>query len=337
MRRGGSGRRTNLALLATLGAALATGAGSFATGASTGRWVIWAHGIAGLGLLVLAPWKTRIVKRGVGRRRPGVSASLILAVLVVVAVATGVAHSTGVLVTVGSLTAMQVHVGAALAALPLAAWHVIARPARPRGTDLSRRVVLRTGAFLGVSGAAFAATEGLIRVTGLPGADRRFTGSYERGSFEPGSMPVTQWLNDRVPSISVDDWRLTIALPSALHELTYGEIGRGALVAATLDCTGGWFAEQEWEGTHLGDLIDARDGRSVLVRSVTGFQRRFPTDEAAGILLATHVGGEPLSQGHGFPVRLVVPGRRGFWWVKWVERIEISDTPAWWQPPFPVA
>ena len=55
-------RRTNLALLVVFAVALATGAGSFATGASTGRWMIWAHGIVGLGVLVLAPWKSRIAK-----------------------------------------------------------------------------------------------------------------------------------------------------------------------------------------------------------------------------------------------------------------------------------
>lgn len=332
-----SGRRTNLAVLAVLGTALATGVGSFGTGASAGRWVIWAHGIAGLGLLVVAPWKSRIVKRGVARRRPGLSASLALGVLVVLAVAAGVAHSTGVLVSVGPLTAMQVHVGAALAALPFAVWHVIARPARPRVTDLSRRALLRTGAFVGVSGAAYVATEGLVRTTALPGGDRRFTGSYERGSFEPAAMPVTQWLNDSVPSISADGWRLTIAHSAGEQVLSYGEIGTAVILSSTLDCTGGWFAEQEWAGTRLADLVEASDGRSVLVRSVTGYQRRFPVGDAHRMLLATRLGGEPISPGHGFPVRLVVPGRRGFWWVKWVERIEVDDTPSWWQPPFPIA
>jgi len=54
------------------------------------------------------------------------------------------------------------------------------------------------------------------------------------------------------------------------------------------------------------------------------------------LLLATQVGGAPLSASHGFPVRLVAPGRRGYWWVKWVDRIEVQATPSWWQPPFPV-
>jgi DMSO/TMAO reductase YedYZ molybdopterin-dependent catalytic subunit len=54
------------------------------------------------------------------------------------------------------------------------------------------------------------------------------------------------------------------------------------------------------------------------------------------LLLATGAGGVSLSAGHGYPLRLVAPGRRGFWWVKWVDRIELASAPPWWQPPFPL-
>ena len=40
--------------------------------------------------------------------------------------------------------------------------------------------------------------------------------------------------------------------------------------------------------------------------------------------LATHVGGEVLSAGHGYPLRLVAPNLRGYRWVKWVQRIDAS-------------
>ncbi|MBC8074729.1 MAG: molybdopterin-dependent oxidoreductase, partial [Chloroflexales bacterium] len=36
---------------------------------------------------------------------------------------------------------------------------------------------------------------------------------------------------------------------------------------------------------------------------------------------------EALSHGHGAPARLVVPGERGFIWVKWLVAIELRDTP----------
>ena len=87
----------------------------------------------------------------------------------------------------------------------------------------------------------------------------------------------------------------------------------------------------------LDRLVDTGQGESIVVRSVTGYWRRFPLAQAGQLLLATEVAGRPLSPGHGGPVRLVAPDRRGFWWVKWVESVEIDDLPPWWQPPLPTA
>ncbi len=331
-----AGRRTNLALLVLLAGALATGPLSFALGSGWARWAVVAHGVLALGIVLLTPWKSVIARRGLRRRRAGAPASVAFAVLVVVALGTGVGHATGLLRTLGPVTAMQLHVGSALVALPFGVWHVLARRVRPPRTDLSRRTLLRSGALAAGSLAAYGAVSGLVE-TALPGGGRRFTGSYERGSFRPDLMPVTQWLRDSIPAIDAVAWRLEVRTGHATRTLTMADLDRIARpIRAVLDCTGGWFAEQEWTGVRVDRLLDSSRSRSILARSVTGYERRYPLADAGHLWVVTRMAGEPLSAGHGGPVRIVAPGRRGFWWVKWLERVELSDTPWWWQPPFPL-
>ncbi|MBA3432156.1 MAG: molybdopterin-dependent oxidoreductase, partial [Actinobacteria bacterium] len=153
----------------------------------------------------------------------------------------------------------------------------------------------------------------------------------------PEAMPVTQWFDDSVPALIPEEWSLTARSASGDRTWSYATLERfDDRVIATLDCTGGWFAEQEWEGVWLSRLLDGADARSVAVTSLTGYGRVFPVRDVGGLLLATRVGGMPLSAGHGSPARLVAPGRRGFWWVKWATHIETTDRPWWLQPPFPL-
>ena len=55
----------------------------------------------------------------------------------------GIAHSTLGPLELGGVSALAVHVGAAIVAVPLAVFHVVRRPQRLRATDLSRRTALR--------------------------------------------------------------------------------------------------------------------------------------------------------------------------------------------------
>ncbi|MGY1603740.1 molybdopterin-dependent oxidoreductase [Geodermatophilus sp. SYSU D00815] len=340
-----AGRRTNLGLLTLL--VVAAGSGVLAYGVGTtgpAAVVVAVHGAAGLGLLLLVPWKAVVVRRAwrLPRERRAPGAALFLAFLVVVTVASGVLHSVGVTgpwPAPAGISALQVHVGAAICLLPVLVVHVRGRRQRFRADDLRRRALLQAGA-LGLGAAAlWGAGEGLLRLTGAPGAGRRATGSHERGSFDPAAMPVTQWIGDTVPGTPAD--ALVVVRGDRRVRVPVRALDRGDRVRAVLDCTGGWYAVQDWSGVRLDRLLadvvgDLPDGGSVDVVSVTGYRRRLPLSDAGALLLATSAAGEPLSAGHGAPVRLVAPGRRGFWWVKWVARIEVVDRPWWAQSPFPL-
>ena len=322
------GRRTNLALLVLFAAAVISGLAMWAVGSGWGQWPTLVHGVVGVAVVVMAPWKSAVSRRGLRRRGLGAAApALALSVLVVVAVVSGFAHRAG-LRDAGPVLVMQVHVAAAVAALPLWLGHVLSHPVRPRAADLGRRTLLRGALVAGGSAAVTVA---------LPQAGRGVTRSLERGSFRPSAMPVTQWFDDDVPRLAAERWRVNVGGRLwALAELE--ELGRHEVVC-TLDCTGGWYADQRWGGVRLDHLLSASGtpvGRSIEVRSATGYRRRFPWRDASSLVLATRVGGEPLSQGHGFPARLGAPNRRGFWWVKWVDEIRVDDRSWWWQPPFPL-
>jgi hypothetical protein len=332
-----AGRRTNLALLILLGFAFATGTLAYAFGTGWARWPVIAHGIVAFAIVVLTPWKSVIAKRGINRRRRGSGASIAFSALITLALLFGIMHSTGLADGIGPLSSMQLHVGAALVSLPLAIWHVVARRVRVHRTDIARRQLLRSAALFGGAAAIYGAIEGLMRVGSLPGAGRRFTGSFERGSGDPDAMPVTQWLNDSVPAIDAAQWVLGV---KGDRERSFSVDELRAFddrVVATIDCTGGWYAEQEWRGARLSRLLEpTADARSIVVASATGYKRRFSLAALDDLFIAVDAGDAVLSSGHGAPARLVAPGRRGFWWVKWVETIELSAVPAWLQLPFPL-
>jgi DMSO/TMAO reductase YedYZ molybdopterin-dependent catalytic subunit len=340
-------RWTNLALFVLLGVAFTTGWVAFFYGTAPSRVSLILHAASGYAIIALTPWKAVIAARGIQRRRPGWWASLVFTGLVIASVAAGILHSTGVLLGVGPISAMEVHVGAALAAIPFVAWHVIARRIPVRAVDLSRRSLLRAGALLGGAGLAYGAGEAAVRLLSLPGSLRRFTGSYEVGSLQPAQLPITQWMFDAVPALDAANWRLTVQMGETIREWTYEELlGFDDRARATLDCTGGFYSTQDWSGVWLSRLLNSHPsplagdggvgGSSLHVRSLTGYDRRFGVADADRLLIATRLGGMPLDPGHGFPVRLVVPDQRGYWWVKWVTSITIDQLPSWWQLPFPM-
>lgn len=334
----------NILLLTFLALELVSGFLGLTSGSEDRAIHMQLHRIAGYGILITLGWKTANVLRSLKWRRPVSTraASIVLSALLIICLATGVVWS-----LIGpyywwifSGVSWHIYVGAAI--VPLLMWHIwYMIRGFPIGFWADRRLFLRTAGAFALGLAAWQASEGVARATDLSGQHRRFTGSYKARDFSGNDFPRVSWLNDSPDQIDVQAWRLRIS-GSVNRELSlsYSDLSSIAETTATLDCTGGWHSTQRWSGVPLRDLIEeakpSETARSVIARSVTGYYRKFSLDAAQNFILATHVTDETLSHGHGYPIRLVAPGRRGYEWVKWVTEIEFSETPHWWQPPLPI-
>jgi DMSO/TMAO reductase YedYZ molybdopterin-dependent catalytic subunit len=337
--------RTNAALGVLVPAALVTGLAGLLGGTVGGRLVFLAHAVAGYAIVALFAPKARIVRGALRRpaRHPGARrVFLAMAALTLAVLVSGVVWAyTGPTRVIG-ITLINWHAYAAVLLTALLVWHVASRrPVRVAAGGIDRAAFLRLAGVTG-AGVALTAVDRTIETAAGVSARRRFTGSHELGS-DGGPFPSVFWLNDHPDPIDTATWRLQVrgrvARPLELHAADLARLP-ATTREATLDCTGGWFTVQRWTGVPL-DAVLALAGAdpgasSVRVVGGTGYARRFALDDAGRLLLATHVAGRPLDHAHGAPLRLVVPGRRGFDWVKWVVAIEVDDMPAWWQSPLPL-
>ncbi|TMC68622.1 MAG: sulfite oxidase, partial [Chloroflexi bacterium] len=321
-------RLANLALLAAIVTLLVSGIVAWLLTEIAASPLYVAHRVAGIALVLALGWKYAIARRSLrrrGTRAAGVWIGLATAGVTIVGVGLGLAWTVGFVSFDWpfAYSALNLHVIAGLALGGLVVAHALARgESRPAlVTFASRRAALRG---LGLLAASVVVSVALDRVAFA----KRATGSRHAGSFSGNAFPVTIWSLDSVPTIDVDVWRLAVGGAVARPlKLSYRDIAtlprREASVV--LDCTGGWWSEQVWSGVSLMDVL-ARSGMSeaatrVEVISVTGHRWTFDRSEAERAILATHVGGEPLSAGHGYPLRLVAPSLRGFLWIKWVGEV----------------
>jgi DMSO/TMAO reductase YedYZ molybdopterin-dependent catalytic subunit len=258
----------------------------------------------------------------------GTPVSILLGTLAVSALASGVLWALTGPVFVAGWPWLMVHMVLGTLVFPVLLWHLRHRFRLPSREIASRRTTLQYTALLAGGALAWRAQDIAASLFDLAGAQRRFTGSKEDGSGDGNAFPVTNWAADDPDPVDPDQWQLRVdGLVDEPRTLAFADISPETSREALLDCTSGWYSDHEWQGVRVGDLLDTVDpedgARWVRFQSITGYRWSLPLSEARDALLATHVDGERLSHGHGFPLRLVAPGRRGFQWVKWVERVEV--------------
>lgn len=301
------------------------------------------HRAAAWALILLIPWKTiisvRSLKRGLDHRP---DRNIMIVVSVVLSIASLVVIFFGLLwkwnlseyyVWIGNYayTPIGWHWGIAIGLVPFFLLHVWRRWPRPKRVDFTeRRQALK---LLGIGAAAVAGlgiSEALARTLEDDDTTRRFTGSRESGSFTGLDYPVTSGPDQGKIRLDPENWELLLtgAVSKPLR-LKYADVLALSTseVIATLDCTGGWYSTQAWHGVRLMDLLERAEihttGFSIALKGVLDYRADFPLAEAREITLATRVGGLVLDHHHGYPLRAVVPSRRGWHWVKWMTEIEV--------------
>ena len=110
-------------------------------------------------------------------------------------------------------------------------------------------------------------------------------------------------------------------------------------VAADFHCVTQWSQlDNTWEGVALSTVAAlARprpEARFIMAHCYGGYTTNLPLDLALEEgLLAHKQDGKELGQGHGWPLRLIVPSRYGWKSAKWVNGIEFmaEDAPGFWE------
>ena len=302
------------------------------------------HRVAAWALIVLIPWKTiislRSLKRGLDYRLDRnimIVVSVLLALTAVIILAFGLIWKWNLgdyyLWIAGfGYTAIGWHWGIALYLLiPLFILHAWRRWPHPKKTDFAgRRQALK---LLGIGLAAIAGwrfSEALATSFQEETTSRRFTGSREEGSFAGNAHPITSGPGQGRVRLDPATWKLSltgaVANPLLISYTDMLALSTSELTA-TLDCTGGWYTVQTWRGIFLRNLLSRakiRQGASgIVLKGATEYRAYFTFAQADEIMLATYVSDEVLNHNHGFPLRAVVPSRRGWHWVKWLTEIEV--------------
>jgi DMSO/TMAO reductase YedYZ molybdopterin-dependent catalytic subunit len=139
--------------------------------------------------------------------------------------------------------------------------------------------------------------------------------------------------------VNESDYRLTIGgLTNRTVVYTYRDVldqYQSYSKVVTLDCVEGWDVTILWEGVLVRDLIrDAGvDSRATVVifTARDGYTTSFPLEYVMNrdILMAYRMNNITIPAERGFPFQLVAEDRWGYKWIKWIERIDLSDDTAY--------
>lgn len=139
--------------------------------------------------------------------------------------------------------------------------------------------------------------------------------------------------------INITDYRLTVTgLTNRTVVYTYDEVlaqHTHYSKVVTLHCVEGWDATILWEGVLVRDLIadagaDPR-ANTVVFTAYDGYTTSFPISYFTqnDIIMAYRMNNITMPAERGYPFELVAEDKWGYKWIKWIEKIELTDDPSY--------
>lgn len=159
---------------------------------------------------------------------------------------------------------------------------------------------------------------------------------------EDGYTPTAHFYRQQlrhVPQITPVFWTLRLyGLVDKPLALTHEDLLAMSTTAlpCTLACVGSSDRNTRvghalWSGVPMVSLLERvgmkANARYTQFYAADGYTTFVETDQLDGALLAYQMNGETLPREHGYPARLIVPGLYGYKMPKWIQRIEMTDTP----------
>jgi len=98
-----------------------------------------------------------------------------------------------------------------------------------------------------------------------------------------------------------------------------------------LNCVEGWSVKALWEGILVSDLLKnltvVPEAKTIIFYAADGYSTSFPLDYVLknNIIMAAKINGVILPPERGFPFQLVAEQKWGYKWIKWINKIELSN------------
>jgi DMSO/TMAO reductase YedYZ molybdopterin-dependent catalytic subunit len=212
-------------------------------------------------------------------------------------------------------------------------------------TDLERRIAEGVADLRARFGEKLRATPSL--------ADTSPLGTGEKNRHGMPKVPTGQALTrierwpvldlGTTPEVSREKWRLAVdgavATPLSLSFADLMDLPQ-VTVDADFHCVTGWTVlDMKLTGVRFETVLalarPAAEATHVMTHAYDGYSTNLPIEEAIkeDVLLVVSVGGDPLPEEHGGPVRVVVPQLYAWKGAKWLKRIELMthDQRGYWE------